>query len=302
MSQLCFFHSASASTLAPSDLDLHNNLVWTTCRRQLVFCLDQTIETSERLLSSGWTLVEGFEAEALLVEILCGLHSPVVAETEILGQFRDFVHKNKDHAWMKMWFPRIQLWLAVVKDVREKNLCGTGSQSYGSYLRKALDGVTEVDILGAGSFVKDILPWISQKQTRLHVRDIQKASAEFPECEVLPYLNHQIISQALIIAAPMTHEMLENWVNAHAKKHNLKEVLVFDFRRDSKDFQSDLRLGSSRIVKSWIDLDQIMACFESQRAELELKVRAAEKAIESWKAQEFAKMQIRPFGWEDLCG
>jgi len=302
MSQLRFFHSATASTLAPSDLDLHNNLVWTTCRRQLVFCLDATAEISEKFLSPEWDLVEGLEAEAMLIEILCGLHSPVVAETEILGQFRDFVGKNKEHAWMKMWFPRIQLWLAIVKEVREKNLCGTGSQSYGSFLRKTLEDVSEVDIIGAGSFVKELLPWISQKQTRLHVRDIQKARAEFPEVEVLPFLNHQDISQALIIAAPLSHEMVEDWINAHAKKHNMKDVLVFDLRRDSKYFHSNLRSTSDRIVKSWIDLDQMMACFESQRAELELKVRAAQKAIETWKAQEFAKMQIRPFGWEDLCG
>lgn len=301
MSQLVYFHSSTASTVAPSDLDVQNNLVWTTCRRQLVFCLDVTAETAAKLPSPEWTLVEGFEAEAMLVEILCGLHSPVVAETEILGQFRDLIEKNKSHVWMKMWFPRTQVWLSTVKEVREKHLCGTGSQSYGSYLRKALDGVSEVDIMGAGSFVKDLLPWLSQKETRLHVRDEAKVRAEFPECEVLPMINYQNVSQALVIAAPLSHEAVEAWIQMHAKNGEMKNALVFDFRRDSKDFQSQLR-NTPGAVQSWIDLDQMMAFFESQRAELELKVRAAKKAIENWKAQEFAKMQIRPFGWEDLCG
>jgi glutamyl-tRNA reductase len=289
MSQLVYFHSSNASTLAPSDLDLHNNLVWTTCRRQLIFSLEAEA-TASQLPMEKWQQVDGFEAEALLIEILCGLHSPVVAETEILGQFRDFVSKNTSHAWMKMWFPRIQLWLAVVKEVREKHLCGTGSQSYGSYLRKELAGVSQVDFLGAGSLVKEILPWLSQKQIRLHVRDTEKVKTEFPFCEISPLLGREPVAEVLVIAAPLSHEMVENWVRAHAGS----EVVVFDFRRDSRVVVPE--------VKKWIDLDQIMACFESQRAELELKVRAARKAIEAWRAGEFAKMQIRPFGWEDLCG
>lgn len=297
MSQLVYFQSTSVNTLAPSDLDLHNNLIWTTCRRQIVFSLQPDV-TTQKLSSDDWKMIEGFDAEATLIEILCGLHSPVVAETEILGQFRDFISKNSSHVWMKMWFPRIQLWLAVVKETREKHLCGTGSQSYGSYLRKELADVSVIDILGAGSFVKDVLPWLSEKQARLHVRDTEKVREEFPECEVLSLMNHQQVSEVLVIAAPLSHEMIENWVHAHASKN----VTVFDFRRDSKEFHDSFQSTACAQVKNWIDLDQIMACFESQRLELELKVRSAKKAIEVWKANEFAKMQIRPFGWEDLCG
>jgi glutamyl-tRNA reductase len=300
MSQLAFFHSAASSTLAPTDLDLHHNLVWTTCQRQVIFVLENAVEETRQLLSSQWTLVEGIDAEAQLLEILCGLQSAVIAETEILGQFRDFLEKNKTHAWTRRWFSRSQLWLAQVKEVREKHLCGTGSQSYGSYLRRALENVQQVDILGAGSLVRESLPWLSQKRICLRVRDQEKAHTEFSSTETLSFSHSQPLHQALIVAAPLSHEELQAWIETHVAPTARQEVMVFDLRRDARDFSTVFR--SHPAIQCWIDLDQVMAHFESQRAELELKVRAAQKAIELWRLEESAKMQIRPFGWEDLCG
>ena len=61
---------------------------WRTCLREVVFLDDApappTADTHDQLLTEG-------QAYRLLLEILCGLQSPMTGETQVLGQFKAFL-------------------------------------------------------------------------------------------------------------------------------------------------------------------------------------------------------------------
>src|SRR6185369_1352064 len=63
------------------------NLQWQTCLRRIVFLHRSELEqrTSSRLESYS-----GREAYQFLLEVICGLHSPLVGENAVMGQFRKF--------------------------------------------------------------------------------------------------------------------------------------------------------------------------------------------------------------------
>ena len=70
------------------------------------------------------------EAYRLLLEILCGLRSPMVGETQVMGQFKAFLASlDREHAWVNRVGQRL---LTDARDVRTRHLQGLGSRSYGS--------------------------------------------------------------------------------------------------------------------------------------------------------------------------
>src|SRR3979411_147858 len=71
-----------------------NGLEWQTCLRRILFLNrfenSALIEAAE---DSGWGSVEvcrGKNAYGFLLEVICGLNSPLLGETAVMGQFREF--------------------------------------------------------------------------------------------------------------------------------------------------------------------------------------------------------------------
>src|SRR6185437_11106148 len=72
--------------------------VWETCVRRLAFGTDAfAIEPSER----GDEIYLGDHAFRFLLEIVCGLHSPVRGETEVHGQFRQYLNSVPKESWLR---------------------------------------------------------------------------------------------------------------------------------------------------------------------------------------------------------
>ena len=106
---------------------------WRTCLREISFsngaAADRSPAESARRLSEG-------EAYRVLLEILCGLQSPMVGETQVLGQFKAFLATlGHDQAWLGRLGQRL---LADAREIRTKYLQGLGSRSYGSAVRRHL--------------------------------------------------------------------------------------------------------------------------------------------------------------------
>src|SRR4051794_17953925 len=70
-------HRRKPAKFAPD----HGPLVWATCLRSLAF--GGTPETGDEYYLQG-------EAYRFLLEVVCGLKSPIVGETEVFGQFKVF--------------------------------------------------------------------------------------------------------------------------------------------------------------------------------------------------------------------
>src|ERR1041385_6331828 len=59
---------------------------WTTCLRQIAFW-----HQSLPLPDGSFDVFSGEDAYAFCLEVVCGLRSPLAGETEVMGQFRDFI-------------------------------------------------------------------------------------------------------------------------------------------------------------------------------------------------------------------
>lgn len=284
--------------LAPLIVDQSSVLLWETCRRKIYFYLDETA-----LLADSRGFKQGLEAEAFLIEVLCGLHSPVVGETEILGQFRQFANLNAEHAWVQKFQPRIQTWFSLIKEIREKYLCKFGSQSYGGYLRRLFYNQTQIQIVGAGSLVDDMLPWLKTKNVQVFARNPEKSQSQVmahgPQFQgkgslsLYPLIGALPSADALVIAAPLSHEQVKDLI----EKSEGQRKYVVDLRRDSKLFNERFPQ-----IKTWITLEDVMEFFSQQKDLLFSRQQQAQAAVDQWRLAQMDKVTLRPFGWEDLCG
>lgn len=285
--------------LAPLIVDSKSVLLWETCRRKIYFYLDETGFVAD---SRGFK--QGLEAESFLIEVLCGLHSPVVGETEILGQFRQFASLNAQHAWVQKFQPRMQTWFSLIKEIREKYLCKFGSQSYGGYLRRLFYNHTQVQIVGAGSLVDDMLPWLKTKNVQVFARNLEKSQAQvlkhLPQyiqgkgsLSLHPLMAALPSAEALVIAAPLSHEQVKDLI----EKSEGQWKFVVDLRRDSKLFNERYPQ-----IETWITLEDVMEFFSQQKDLLSSRQQQAQAAVDQWRLAQMDKVTLRPFGWEDLCG
>ena len=123
-----------------------NGLDWRTCLRRILFlnklenaALIAAAE-NEGVLASPLEIYRGEDAYRFLLEVICGLNSPLVGETAVLSQFREFVAHAKlpNTSWGNFLRQLISNLLVDAKRVRHEHLQGLGSQSYGSLVRQHL--------------------------------------------------------------------------------------------------------------------------------------------------------------------
>ena len=69
---------------------LQDTALFETCLRKIYF-FDEDAEIRTELLEKKIKFYQGSEALQRLLEVLCGLHSRVLGETEIFGQFKKFI-------------------------------------------------------------------------------------------------------------------------------------------------------------------------------------------------------------------
>jgi glutamyl-tRNA reductase len=78
-----------------------NGVEWQTCLRRILFLnardnhdILEAIET-EGLLPPIVEVFRGEQAYGFLLEVICGLNSPIVGETAVMGQFKEFLQNAK---------------------------------------------------------------------------------------------------------------------------------------------------------------------------------------------------------------
>jgi len=273
-------------------------VLWKTCLRQIAFGradwqFEEHIETTDEIY-------QGEEAYRFCLEVVSGLHSRVLGETEVLGQFRELFlnQKFQPESWSQQLHRFTQAVLTDVKTVRQKHLMATGSQSYGSYARRLLKGFKQVDIIGSGQLVESMLPWLCKEDWKVRIlcRDLAKAKSRFQSIserlKVVSLFKSAPLAEAVVIAAPLKSEQFKEFGVGFDQK------LIIDYRdvstTDSIAVANDGKL---------ITLQDYFSEFQSTQNEVDLRVSAARLTIRELVARREAKLtQIRPFGWEDLCG
>src|SRR5205085_5331838 len=97
------------------------------------------IETAEggKFIPPTVEVFRGQQAYAFLLEVICGLNSPIVGETAVMGQFKDFLLDAKfpRTSWGNFLRQLVTNLMIDAKRVRARHMQGIGSQSYGSLVR-----------------------------------------------------------------------------------------------------------------------------------------------------------------------
>lgn len=276
---------------------------WGTCLRQLQFC-----HTAEYRLVRGGVgreteVYQGEAAYQFLLEVVCGLHSPIQGETEVMGQFREFCAEAPFPETMWGYYLRqmAQDLLTDAKRIRHLHLRNLGSQSYGSLAARYFRSVPSMSVLGAGKLVREMLPWLIGKpvekgsvtvfnRTRSTLDDLQ---AEFPAIRVAQ-LEEEVAGSVsgggLVIAAPLSSAEIRRWV----ERRGADFTKTIDLRGESAEDPVEL-------PGEVLDLHRFFRLLEEERSRARHLSTRAREEIRACADQHLRQMQCRPFGWEDLC-
>jgi glutamyl-tRNA reductase len=283
-----------------------NGIEWQTCLRRILFLnardnhdILETI-TTEGLLPPIVEVYRSQQAYGFLLEVICGLNSPIVGETAVMGQFKDFLQNAKfpNSAWGNFLRQLATNLMIDAKRVRARHLQGLGSQSYGSLVRQHVKGLPTVAVLGSGKLAREILPWLIGKTTvRVYCRNLERAQTlceEFPEIELVPYSKSDIAwsegEAGLVIAAPLQADEVARWSQSQA----VSFTKCLDLRGEALTDP----INHPMIV---IALHELFAALRAERERLEGHIEAARSEIKRLVARQSQQAQFRPFGWEDLC-
>lgn len=281
----------------------HGVFTWQTCLRQIALLDESVLDSVRPALLRGDEIYHGDVAYRFLLEVICGLHSPLIGETEVYGQFKNSVAAQKQPA--TPWGLRLgRLFRSLFEDakhIRQEHLEDLGSQSYGSILRRDLKGLQQIHMIGAGQLAQEILPWITTPETDVHLyaRDIEKAHAALTDTlkqdvrvHVLEESQFAVGAEAVIIAAPLTSQFLNEWL---PKNESLK--VIVDLRADSA---SDRVLQGNTSLQV-LDLNEVFKRLAANQAQVDQRKAEALRAVAEAVTARGGFVENRPFGWEDVC-
>lgn len=256
-----------------------------TCLRSLAINFDG--RTFPDLIASD-EVFRGEAAYRFLLEVVCGLQSPILGETEVFGQFRRFAGEFPDAA---VFYQNV---FSDVKAIRQKHLSHLGSQSYGSWVRKQTQPDEAVHVLGTGQLATEILVWLmKQNSVTLYGRSplaaterLRRVNESVQVCDIKsqPALKDSIV----VIAAPMSGAEIQFWLAGQRPR------LVIDLRDDSNTDKIE-------IPGTCFRLHDLFAEIQLGRIQAQQKVQQARTMIDAIVTKRFTSQLIRPFGWDDLC-
>lgn len=298
MEQIAIIHRKSQ---AEFPLSLREKGHWKTCLRQLIFLQDEELShlKSETLPSDQ--IYTGESALCFLLEILCGLHSPIVGETEVFGQFRAFVEEQKtldnflfsDH---QKW---LQFVIAEVKKTRSERLIGIGSQSYGSLLRRLTKDDASVAICGSGQLAQEIIPWISAKPlVQVFCRrpdNIATFAQKYPQLDIQSYSDAQMDSQVLVIAAPLSDQTIENLL----KTSSTPVSAIYDLRGELNQLEELLEDEFPSV--HYTSLKEFFAQIQELKKETQSLINSIKSELKFKSTNFVNRFELRPLGWDDIC-
>ena len=269
--------------------------VWKTCLREIAILDSRQIGPNELRAEDQLHLRE--DGYAFLLEVICGLHSPILGETEVFGQFKRFAQRAQESPGWRCTAPWIQRLIADAKRVRTNHLTGLGGRSYGQLARTRLDHCSRIFILGAGHLAGETLPWLEEKRVDIFCRR-PEAATNLLERHAGAQIHHmtgsvsvESVPTGLIVAAPMSSAEIAAWM----QRLGCDIDTVVDLRGESR---KDPLVGvAARVIHFQEILDDLetncrFATVRVERARVEIRRRARE----FWD-----RYEIRPFGWEDLC-
>jgi glutamyl-tRNA reductase len=261
-------------------------VVWRTCVRQVAFVDDHDA------IPHGLPAWHGEAAYAHLLEVVCGLHSPIVGETEVLHQFKVFADSlPAELSPLRDLCTRL---LADARTVRAQHLIGLGSRSYGSAVRRYVRDSGRVAMIGTGVLAQEIVPFLVRPD---RVVDMWGRRAEWPI--TAPGLTYRsldssppsVIAQpsAIVVAAPMSAAGIARFAARYA---NLDVVI---------DLRAEGEQDPLPPIAPLVSLADVFSDLQQAARAIDARVVAAKAEIRQCARAYSTRVKLNPSGWHDLC-
>lgn len=261
-------------------------IVWRTCVRQVAF-------VDERgAIPEGVPAWHDEAAYAHLLEVVCGLHSPIVGETEVLHQFKIFADAlPAENSLLRELCARL---LADARTIRAGHLIGLGSRSYGSAVRRYVRHSGRVAVVGTGVLAQEIVPFLIRPDC---VIDLWGRRAQCPivgsglSYRSIESPNPAVIAQpsAIVIAAPIGAAQVARF----AARYTHPEVVI-DLRAEGAH---DPLLTSAPVIT----LADVFSGLQDAAHATDERVIAAKEEIRQCARAFTTRAKLNPSGWHDLC-
>jgi glutamyl-tRNA reductase len=262
--------------------------MWRTCLREILFFNDE-----DAAAEVGEPIVEG-EAYHLLLEIICGLRSPMLGETQVMGQFKTFLASlDKDQAALRKLGQRL---LSEARIISERHLRQLGSRSYGSATRKRVADCPQVVVIGTGALAHELLKFLVDGSRHVDQWG-RRAPAEvsYPSGVTYRQLGDRTpvplsqVPTAIVIAAPVPSVIVDDVARRYA---GLCRVV---------DLRGETDLGPLDVAAPVVSLNELFAEIEAARRDSVQHVEAAQAGVVRLSREYALRAEPHPFGWDDLC-
>jgi glutamyl-tRNA reductase len=265
VSSVTILHRAADAARPRSD-----EVVWRTCLRDIVFDPAPAPAASAGVYHDAG-------AYAFLLEVICGLHSPIVGETQVMGQFKAFLTGlDRSQAELRRLGQHL---LTDARRIRETYLIALGSRTYGSAVRRHLGDCRRVGLIGSGQLAAEIRPFLESDG-----RTVDHWGRRFDEAA--PRL---LEAATLIVAAPIDSAGIARVAARYASL-----TRIIDLRGEA--FADPVTLDIPLVT-----LADVFAEVSAANARVDARVREARVAIADCAARQQARADLRPSGWHDLC-
>ncbi|EMO13668.1 glutamyl-tRNAGlu reductase, N-terminal-like domain protein [Leptospira santarosai str. CBC523] len=284
-STLQVYHSTQKDR---ENVKIPGSYFWTTCMRT-IWIADSRIHGEPSVLPATLEKYNGYDGYRFMLEVVSGLHSRLLGETEVLAQFRDkFKNPSLPTSAFGEYLGKFRD--SLIQDsrsIRSRYLQNIGEQSYGGLANKYLKDRSSVSLLGTGQLAEKILPWLKNRNVTLVGRNekrLLELSKRF-DVSVKLLVDWKPSEEAIVIAAPLD---LSSYLDSIASG-----VVVVDFREIPLEEKWPDRVSYVSFAEM---LDSLR---ETEERTLHIRERiqpALDKLVEE---RELETRQFI-FGWEDL--
>jgi glutamyl-tRNA reductase len=235
-------------------------------------------------------VVTDADAYALLLEVVCGLRSPLAGETEVQSQFKVFL-SSLDPIGDRDLLQLGQRVLADAKAIRSRHLQGVGVQAYGPLAAEFVPGGRHVVLLGTGALASELLETLSRRRHTIDQwgRRPQAGCSgymEFANARSAGIRSTERVT--LIVAAPVAATEVEGVAACYP---GLEEIIDL---RGTIDRDS-IGVGCRRTT-----LDDLFRAARPSGPSSDW-IAAAREEIRLLSQAFDRRDAMRPFGWDDLC-
>jgi glutamyl-tRNA reductase len=260
-------------------------VVWRTCVREIA------LVDSRTPVPSGARVWHDEAAYAHLLEVICGLDSPMIGETEVLHQFKVFTAglSLEQGAWREV----AQSLMNDARTIRSRHLIGLGSRSYGSAVRRLVGSTRRVVLVGTGMLAKELAPFLVGAERTVDLWGRRDHVDGFPGVmyRQLSAPPAAVVEEpvAMVIAAPLPSSDI-----ARLAARYRNAIVLIDLRAEGVQ-------DPPPAVAPVVTLADVFAGVQDAARTTEARVQAATDDIRRCARAFATRAKLNPSGWHDLC-